>query len=138
VPIAGWLGTAGKFVRRGIGFAAEHADEAADLGRYVETAAHARGPNRVYSARELIRRAEEPGPFHNFPESFNEDIFERGTPIVVPDFFNKAKPGLSNGSIQYRLPGTINDIEGVYEIFTRPSTSGNSEVIMHRFFRPNQ
>lgn len=29
------------------------------------------GVNRIYSARELVRRAAEPGPFHNFPESFN-------------------------------------------------------------------
>ena len=24
-------------------------------------------PNRIYSARELIRRGAQPGPFHNFP-----------------------------------------------------------------------
>jgi hypothetical protein len=28
-------------------------------------------PNRIYSARELTRRAQDTGPYHNFPESFN-------------------------------------------------------------------
>ena len=37
-------------------------------------------PNRIYSTRELMRRAAEPGPFHNFPESFNEHIFRAGRP----------------------------------------------------------
>ena len=44
----------------------------------IETAAVsavAKPPNRIYSARELIRRAVEIGPFHNFPESFNRQIF---------------------------------------------------------------
>src|SRR5258707_4402837 len=36
-------------------------------------------PNRIYSARVLIRSAEESGPFHNFPESFNQQIFDQGT-----------------------------------------------------------
>lgn len=89
-------------------------------------------PNRIYSARELLRRAEEPGPFHNFPESFNKEIFESGTRTVTPDFFNKARTGLSNDSIQYRLPGTVNGRDGMFEIFTRPSTSGNTEVIKVR------
>jgi len=94
------------------------------------------GTNRIYSARELIRRSAEPGPFHNFPESFNKSIFEQGTKTRVPNFFNQAKPGLSADSIQYRLPGTVNGREGVFEIFTRPSISGNTEVIIHRFFNP--
>jgi RHS repeat-associated protein len=94
-------------------------------------------PNRIYSAQELLRRVEEPGPFHNFPESFNDDIFERGTRTVVPNFFNQARPGLSNDSIQYRLGGEINGRRGTYEIFTRPSRSGRTEVITHRFFHPD-
>lgn len=53
-----------------------------------------------------------------------------------PDFFNKAKPNLSNDSIQYRLSGSLNGKAGTYEIFTRPSVSGRTELIMHRFF-PN-
>jgi Pretoxin HINT domain len=103
----------------------------------VKTLPTATQPNRIYSARELLRRAEEPGPFHNFPESFNKQIFESGNRTVTPDFFNKARTGLSNDSIQYRLPGTVNGRDGMFEIFTRPSTSGNTEVIMHRFLKPN-
>ena len=69
--------------------------------------------NRIYSARELIRRGAEPGPYHNFPEVFNKSIFEQGTNTRVPNFYNQAKPGLSADSIQYRLPGTINGKEPV-------------------------
>ena len=56
---------------------------------------------------------------------------------MSPNFFNKAKPNLGNDSIQYRLPGGINGRSGTFEIFTRGSTSGRSELIMHRFFRPD-
>ena len=45
-------------------------------------------PNRIYSARVLIRSAEEPGPYHNFPESFNAEIFESGTQTVTKNFWN--------------------------------------------------
>jgi len=93
-------------------------------------------PNRIYSARELRRRAAEPGPFHNFPESFNDEIFERGTRTVTPGFFKKPRANLSNDSVQYRLAGEINGRSGTYEIFARPSASGRTEVITHRFFRP--
>ena len=95
------------------------------------------GPNRIYSARELMRRAEEPGPMHNFPDSFDDEIFENGTRTVVPDYYNKPRPLLSDDSVQYRLPGSVNGREGNYEIFTRPSVSGNTEVTYHRFFRPS-
>lgn len=95
-------------------------------------------PNRIYSARELIRRGAEPGPFHNFPESFNSAIFKQGTQTRVPNFYNQAKTGLSTDSIQYRLPGVVNGREGFYEIFTRPSLSGRTEVIIHRFFNPTK
>lgn len=74
---------------------------------------------------------------HNFPGSFDEKIFSEGTRTVTPDYFNKPKANLSNDSIQYKLPGVLNGKEGVYEIFTRPSVSGRTELVMHRFFRPN-
>ena len=99
--------------------------------------ATANGPTRIYSAHVLIRSAEESGPFHNFPESFNQQIFDQGTRTVTPNFFNTAKAGLSNDSVMYRLPGSVNGVEGTFEIGVRPSVSGNTEVIMHRFFRPN-
>jgi RHS repeat-associated protein len=104
-----------------------------------------RQPNRIYSRRELIRRAQEvrrlsgrPGPAHNFPESFNQAIFEKGTQTRIKDFWIKpGGPLLSNDSIQYRLSGSLNGVSGTYEIFTRPSWSGHTEIIMHRFFRPD-
>jgi hypothetical protein len=55
---------------------------------------------------------------------------------VVPNYFNKAAPLLSNDSINYTLPGSINGVEGDYQIFARPSISGRAELIMHRFFMP--
>ena len=94
-------------------------------------------PNRIYSARELVRRAEDPGPFHNFPESFNREIFEKGTRTTTRSAYKQTRQGLSNDLVKYRLPGTVNGRDGVFELFTRPSTSGNTEVIMHRFFRPD-
>lgn len=54
----------------------------------------------------------------------------------MPGYFNKAKPGLSSDSIQYTFPGRVNGHDGVYEIFERPSVSGRTAVITHRFFRP--
>lgn len=55
----------------------------------------------------------------------------------MTNYFDKAKPNLANDSIQYRLPGSLNDRAGTYEIFTRPSLSGRTEMIIHRFFRPD-
>lgn len=72
--------------------------------------------NKIYSARVLQRMADEPGPFHNFPGSFDETIFSQGAWTVNPGYFNKAKPNLSNDSVLYRLPGEVNGLnadEGV-------------------------
>jgi hypothetical protein len=73
---------------------------------------------------------------HNFPQSFNRTIFNEGTRSVVPDYFNKAAPLLTNDSANYTLSGSINGVEGEYQIFTGLSLSGNVELIMHRFFMP--
>ena len=100
------------------------------------TKASTTGVNRIYSARELIRRGAEPGPFHNFPESFNKTIFQNGTRAITPNYYNVAKPGLSNTNILYKYPGTVNGTQGFFEIGVRPSLSGRTEVIMHRFFNP--
>ncbi|GAA5039038.1 RHS repeat-associated core domain-containing protein [Actinopolymorpha pittospori] len=118
--------------------AAQTDDAAAASGASATSAASnaARPPARIFSARVLNRAGEEPGPFHNFPGSFDETIFSSGNRTVNPGYFNKPKPGLSNDSVQYRLPGSLNGRNGVYEIFTRPSLSGRTEVIMHRFFNP--
>jgi RHS repeat-associated protein len=109
VPILGWGGTAGKLGKRAV--------DAAELSRE---------PNRIYSARELIRRAEVKEPFHNFPESFNDAIF-KGERRVVSDSY-----------VTYTQRGSINGAEGTFEIGVRPSASGRTEVITHRFFRPDK
>jgi hypothetical protein len=60
-----------------------------------------------------------------------ETIISNGTKTVTPNCYNVARPGYTNTSIQYRLAGEINGVQGTYEIFTRLSTSGNIELIMH-------
>lgn len=92
-------------------------------------------PSRIYSARELIRRAEESGPYHNFPESLNRQIFQQGTRTVTPNFFNFARPGLTRDGVMYELRGSVNGTGGTFQIGVRPSISGNIEVIGHRFFK---
>jgi hypothetical protein len=82
-------------------------------------------PKRIYSARELARRAEEPGPNHNFPGSFDDEIFKGNKRVISPTY------------TQYELRGTLNGRSGTYEIGVRPSSSGRNEVIVHRFFRPD-
>jgi hypothetical protein len=78
-----------------------------------------------------------PGPpaRHGFAMSFDKQILEQGSRTVTPNFFNEAKSGLSNDSVMYQLRGAINGVEGTFEIAARPSVSGRTEVIMHRFFR---
>ena len=102
----------------GLGLAAR-ASSKASKGALIE-------PNRIYSARALIRRADEPGPFHNFPESYNSAIFKPGNRRVINDNY-----------VQYELKGSINGKSGKFEIGVKPSASGRTEVITHRFFRPD-
>ncbi|GGF23839.1 hypothetical protein [Flavobacterium limi] len=106
------------------------------LSELKATKGGADGIRRIYSARELLRRVEEPGPFHNFPEVFNNVIFENGTKTVTPNYFTVSKGGLSNTNILYQYPGIINGNKGFFEIGIRPSVSGKTEVIWHRFFNP--
>ena len=96
-------------------------------GGAAATEVAASQPNRIYSARELLRRVEDPGPMHNFPGSFDDVIFQNGDRVVV-----------SPSYIEYRLPGSVNGRTGIYEIGVRPSASGNTEVIIHRFFQPDR
>ncbi|MFQ6311467.1 RHS repeat-associated core domain-containing protein [Lysobacter capsici] len=128
IPFATGLGAASRASK-----VAGHADEVVDAAKAVSPP-----PNYIYSARELVRRADESGPLHNFPETFNKDIFEQGTKTVKEGYWTKPRPNLTNDSINYSLPGTVNGIPGNFEIFTRPSVSGNTEVIMHRFFQPTK
>ena len=82
-------------------------------------------PNRIYSARVLERAAEEPGPYHNFPESFDAEIV------------NGDKKVISDSYTLYTRRGEINGVEGTFEIGVRPSASGRTETIVHRFFKPD-
>lgn len=96
-------------------------------GLVDDTARAAAGgqPNRIYSARELVRRGNEPGPYHNFPESFNSAIFNGNRQVISENY------------VLYTNRGTLNGVRGTYEIGVRPSASGRTEVITHRFFRPD-
>jgi RHS repeat-associated protein len=70
-----------------------------------------------YDPRVRMRALDDPTS-HNFPYSFDESILST-TPIVKPD-----------GYLIYRLEGTMNGINGYYEIGV------NKGIIDHRFFRP--
>ena len=72
----------------------------------------------------LARAAEEGGPYHNFPASFDSHIISQGTRTEV-----------SQGYVEYTLRGSVNGVDGVYEIGARPSGLADAEVITHRFFR---
>ncbi|MGH9181870.1 MAG: hypothetical protein ACRDY5_09165, partial [Acidimicrobiales bacterium] len=67
-------------------------------GFFAPHTAVAGPPNRINSARVLIREAEEAGPFHNIPGSFDDAIYNQGTRTVVPDYFNKPRPLMGNDS----------------------------------------
>jgi hypothetical protein len=62
-------------------------------------------PRRIYSARELIRRAEDAGPFHNFPESFNKSIFKSNRQVINEDVYEPYL--LQRGLIQRTPRGRI-------------------------------
>ena len=85
---------------------------------------------RIYSSRELMRRAGARDANHNFPNSFDSAITGSGSRV---DYFGPA----SNYS-QYNLRGSLNGRSGTYEIGVRRSASGRNETITHRFFRPDR
>jgi RHS repeat-associated protein len=82
-------------------------------------------PKNVYSARELIRRAEESGPYHNFPGSF-DDIILKNPPQKISDSYWK-----------YTEPGMINGRAGTFELGVKPAPNGNL-ITKHRFFKPDK
>ena len=73
-----------------------------------------------------MRRSEAGDSFHNFPESFNKSIFGGNRQVISDDY------------VLYTRRGSINGVEGTFEIGVRPSASGRTEVITHRFFRPDR
>jgi len=98
---------------------------AAVAARAGATSAVEGGISRIYSARVLLRSAAEPGPYHNFPMTFDEIIFNGQRSVV------------SNNYVLYTCEGGVNSADGVFEIGVRPSASGRVETVVHRFFRPN-
>jgi RHS repeat-associated protein len=108
--------------------AAVRAERAVKVGEAVGDGARAVGkePNRIYSARELVRRSEAADSFHNFPESFNKSILSGNRQVIGDDY------------MLYTQRGTINGVEGTFEIGVRPSASGRTEIITHRFFKPDE
>lgn len=73
-----------------------------------------------YSDRVAARSAQDTGPNHNFPSSFDSEIIQSGQKTVG-----------NSGYTQYNLRGSINGKEGTYEIGVQ-----NGQIV-HRFFRPN-
>jgi hypothetical protein len=73
-----------------------------------------------YSDRVQARSAEDPGPNHNFPSSFDKEIIQNGKKTVGSD-----------GYTQYNLRRSIKGKGGAYEIGTQ-----NGQIV-HRFFRPD-
>lgn len=65
----------------------------------TEAASAISTPNRIFSARVLRRSAEESGPYHNFPSSFDDQIFTQGTRTVTRNFWRTDRQALSNDSI---------------------------------------
>jgi len=87
--------------------------------------AAASAPRLIYSARELLRSASEPGPFHNFPRTFDSHIIQNGVQTVAKGNY-----------IQFDLAGTANGRNGVYQIGLRVTQKGL--VVVHRFFKPSR
>lgn len=51
---------------------------------------------------------------------------------------NGSRQVLKNNYVQYELRGVVNGKSGVYQLGVKPSPSGRTEVIVHRFFKPDR
>lgn len=111
-------------VTAGVGAAAAGPTSAGSSLSVVPATEGASAQNFIYSSRVLVRSAQEPGPYHNFPMTFDSTIISNGTRTTSSNF------------VMYSQRGAINGRSGVFEIGARPSASGRTEVIRHRFFRP--
>jgi hypothetical protein len=109
-------------------------ETSATIGGLNEATGQA-GPSTIYSVRVMLRSAAKANDaFHNFPETFDQVIMNQGTRTVTTNFYNVPRAGLSNDAVMYEWPGSVNGTVGNFQIGTRPSVSGNTEIIMHRFF----
>jgi hypothetical protein len=153
LPLAG-IGTTGRVLNSASNRMVGDVSDPNFMGPRLDTSS-INPPNLIYSTRELVRRADEPGPFHNFPESFNNEIFAGTRTVVSPNYVQYTKPGtitlpgkpiygnsstiIGEQSVQKIIGYTPSrTVEGVFEIGVRPSASNRTEVIIHRFFRPNE
>ncbi|MBX3263011.1 MAG: hypothetical protein KF782_25270, partial [Labilithrix sp.] len=68
----------------------------------------ASGRRHINSTRIIERAAAEPGPYHNFPGSFDQLILEQGEQQLSVGFFRQPKVGYGASGVQYTLPGTVN------------------------------
>lgn len=84
-----------------------------------------REPYRIYLARELVRRADKPGPYYYFPESYYAEIF-RGNRHVISENYILYNPTWFDLWHSGKPLG----------FGMRPSASGRIEIYVHRFFRP--
>jgi hypothetical protein len=83
-------------------------------------------PKRIYSAHDLVGGTNRDlGPNHQFPAMVEKWVFEGEKKVIKPDY------------VLYTRRGTVNGVQGTYEIGVQPSTSGGVEEIKHRFFRPD-
>ncbi len=83
-------------------------------------------PNRINSSRVLLRETTDTGPHHNFPSYFDDAIYAGNRQTI------------SSNYVLYSQRGYINNTAGVFEIGVRPSASGRTEIVVHRFFRPDR
>lgn len=105
--------------------------------RGITTAvSHIPESRKIYSARVIERMAEthERG-YPKSPSMIENELLSNDDRTLAENYFKSDKANLSNNSIQYRLNGSLNGTDGTFELFTRPSTSGRTELIMHEFFR---
>jgi RHS repeat-associated protein len=104
----------------------------------------AKGVTRINSAKALLRSAEESGPYHNFPGSLDEAIYAGKRTVVSDDYVQYTLRGTYTkpGRFVETAPGegtrAAEVIRGTYEVGVRPSASGRTEVVVHRFFRPDR
>jgi len=110
---------------------------AGDVGGHLGAA---QPVTRVDSERVLARAMQEPGPYHNFPRSFDDAIYAGDRNVVSRTYVQYSERGGIGQPGRYDLdpPRPARSSDGRYEIGVRPSMFGRTETVTHRFFRPDQ